>query len=96
MVGQLLNGARDIYWQASVLNRNKTSSGRKGVERVSGRMTSFQTGHSVYNTLMLAQVDDVYNLSIQYDIYGYAPFGCMLMVVVEVPSELMALQVYSP
>jgi hypothetical protein len=42
--GQLLNGARDIYWQVFALNRDITSSGRKNVEKESEGVTGFQTG----------------------------------------------------
>jgi hypothetical protein len=34
--GQIQNGAKGIYWQASVINHDITSSGRKGVERERG------------------------------------------------------------
>jgi hypothetical protein len=85
--GQLLNGPGEFYWQASVLNRDITSSGRKGVERERGEWPVFKqatllllllTTHSVHNTPSLAPVDDVH-----YGIYQF----CMIYMLVTLLTE---------
>jgi hypothetical protein len=73
--GQLQNGARDIYWQASVLNRDITISVRKGVERERGsdqfsnwpRLCCYGwLTHSVHKTTTLTQVETNGPLSIYF------------------------------
>jgi hypothetical protein len=77
--GQLLNGARDIYWQASILNHDITSSVRKDGERERGDRSDqisnwphlccycWQT-HSVHNTPTLCtcryKLPSLYSISL--------------------------------
>jgi hypothetical protein len=85
--GQLLNGARDILWHTSILNRDITSSGKKGVEGERGEWPVFKlvtlmllllATHSVHNTPTFAQDGVPTQLSILYDIYVNTTFIKMI------------------